>query len=452
VIEFSEFPEIKGHKGDLSTPDFRGVAAEFDRIGKLLGAGFQRRALVRGPGDRPAGPGSPEALREFFALFTAAAVLPPDADAPVDRRESFDSAERQKRQVRELEGHVQQLVRNSEHVRTDFYLHKVSPEFADLTWSTRRRHETRPAEPFIEASKRYREYFWTEVQGKFQEPALPFNARTRKIYDTGKWSGYEVVLDVWPEVFAWGILLVPKDIQPGERRPVVVCQHGRNGVPARVVQREAPAYDGFGAKLADRGFIVFAPHNLYRGEDRYRWLDRKANSVKASLFSFIISQHDQHLRWLQTLPFVDGKRIAFYGLSYGGETAMRVPAILEGYALSICSGDFNQWTWKVASTDERFSFMYSIEWEMPYFNLGSTFDYAEMAYLIFPRPFMVERGHHDRVGRDRWVAYEYAKVRWLYTQLGLPDKTEIEYFNGGHAINGEGTFEFLHKHLDWPER
>ena len=147
---------------------------------------------------------------------------------------------------------------------------------------------------------------------------------------------------------------------------------------------------------------------------------------------------------------VDGKRIGFYGLSYGGETAVRVPAVLERYALSICSGDFNNWTQKVAATDQRFSFMYSIEWEMPYFDMGNTFDYAEMTYLMVPRPFMVERGHHDRVGQDQWVAHEYAKVRWLYTQFDLADKTEIEYFNGGHTISGKGTFKFLRKHLNLP--
>jgi len=65
---------------------------------------------------------------------------------------------------------------------------------------------------------------------------------------------------------------------------------------------------------------------------------------------------------------------------------------------------------------------------------------------------MVERGHNDRVSRDRWVAREYAKVRWLYAQLGLESSTEIEYFNGGHTINGEGTFDFLHRHLNWPKR
>jgi hypothetical protein len=128
-----------------------------------------------------------------------------------------------------------------------------------------------------------------------------------------------------------------------------------------------------------------------------------------------------------------------------------VPPLLEKYALSICSGDFNQWTRKVASIDEPFSFMRTIEWEMPYWNLGQTFDYAEMAYLMLPRPFMVERGHRDLVGRDQWVAHEYAKVRWLYAQLGLAGRTRIEYFQGGHAMRAEGTFDFLHEHLHWPK-
>ena len=92
----------------------------------------------------------------------------------------------------------------------------------------------------------------------------------------------------------------------------------------------------------------------------------------------------------------------------------------------------------------------TIEWEMPYWNWGHTFDYAEMAYLIFPRPFMVERGHLDLVGRDQWVAHEYGKVRFLYAQLGLADRTAIEFFQGGHSINGRGTFAFLHEHLRWP--
>jgi dienelactone hydrolase len=451
TIEYSRVPDITSPRGDLRTPEFSTVKAEYDRIGELTSPEFQPRHLLHGEGGAPTGPGSQDAVASFGRQLGVTTNKTISRQAPVERRRSFNPNERQKRQVIALEKHVQSLVRTSERVRQQFFLYKVMPELADETWSTELRHATFSAGKFIEGARWYRRYFHEEVLGKFDEPLLPTNPRTRRLYDNPKWSGFEVVLDVWPEVFAWGILLLPKDLRPGERRPVVVCQHGRRGLPQDVIEGDVSAYHNFAARLADQGFITFAPHNLYRGEDRYRWLCRKANGVKATLFSFILAQHSQILRWLATLPMVDANRIGFYGLSYGGETAVRVPPILEGYALSICSGDFNTWNEKVAATDQRFSFMYSIEWEMPYFNMGNTFDYAEMAYLMVPRPFMVERGHNDRVARDQWVAYQYAKVRWLYAQLGLSGQTDIEFFNGGHTINGEGTFQFLHKHLNWPQ-
>ncbi|HEY3789601.1 MAG TPA: hypothetical protein VGL71_12145, partial [Urbifossiella sp.] len=84
------------------------------------------------------------------------------------------------------------------------------------------------------------------------------------------------------------------------------------------------------------------------------------------------------------------------------------------------------------------------------FDLGNTFNYAEMAYLIAPRPFMVERGHDDGVGIDEMVSYEYAKIRYLYAnRLKIPGQTEIEYQPGGHRIYEKGTYEFLAKHLKW---
>jgi hypothetical protein len=264
------------------------------------------------------------------------------------------------------------------------------------------------------------------------------------------------MLDVLPDVFAWGYLLVPKDLKPGERRPVVVCQHGLEGVPEDTVADDPKhkgygSYKAFAARLAERGFIVYAPHNPYRGQDKFRVLQRKANPLGLSLFSFIIAQHEVTTDWLASLPFVDPERIAFYGLSYGGKTAMRVPAVVERYCLSICSADFNEWVQKCVTTESPYSYMFTGEYEMPEWNLGHTFNYAEMASLIAPRPFMVERGHDDGVAPDMWVAYEYAKIRRMYDKLGMGERTEIEFFNGPHTINGAGTFRFLHKHLRWPE-
>ncbi|MCL4179647.1 MAG: hypothetical protein KJ072_18100, partial [Verrucomicrobia bacterium] len=375
---------------------------------------------------------------------------PLSGEPPSDRRTAFDPADRHARLFQELEDHVQRLIQQSEHVRDRAFLYEVMPELAHWRWSTEHQHPTHPPDKFIAGARRFRDRFHDEAMGRFDEPLLPFNARSRLVKESDQWTAHDIVLDVYPELFAWGLLVLPKDLKPGERRPVVVCQHGRDGLPRNLLDGNTSGYRNVAATLAERGFITFAPHNLYRGEDRYRWLDRKANTVKATLFSFIIASHDQILRWLDAQPFVDGTRIAFYGLSYGGETAVRVPPILERYCLSICSGDFNQWTRKVAATDQPFSFMRTIEWEMPYWNLGHTFDYAEMAYLMVPRPFMVERGHNDLVGRDQWVAHEYAKVRWLYAQLGLADRTRIEFFQGGHSLRAEGTFEFIHRHLRWP--
>ena len=92
------------------------------------------------------------------------------------------------------------------------------------------------------------------------------------------------------------------------------------------------------------------------------------------------------------------------------------------------------------------------EYEIFEFDLGSTFNYAEMAALIAPRPFMVERGHFDGVAPDETVAYEFAKVFHLYdAKLGIGDRCRIEFFVGPHTINGKGTFDFLHRQLQWPE-
>jgi dienelactone hydrolase len=471
VIEHSTIPELieqvikpgeaerkigawpfTGYKGTLRTPDYKTLEAEFIRIGKIIPKNdFQQRHVISGPNKKATNFGSDEALQKFCQLLGLAAPLVKVNEMPEDRRSAFKSEERQVRQVQEIEHHVQGLLRDSDQARNQFFLYRVMPEFEKRSWSTKPVHPSYPPARFIDESKKYQKIFREEILGQFSQPMLSPQPRSRKLYDNARWTGYEVVLDVFRNLSAAGVLLIPKDIRPGERRPVVVCQHGRDDIPQKLVEGNNSAYNDVASKLADKGFIVYAPYNPYRGEDLYRWLDRKANTVKATLFSFILAQHDQTLRWLGGLPFVDNQRIAFYGLSYGGETAMRIPAALDGYCLSICAGDFGDWTRKVVDTHFKGSFMNTLEWEMPYFDMGSTFSYAEMAYLIFPRPFMVERGHDDLVQPTEWVAYEYGKVKYFYDQFGLADKTAIEFFNGGHSMRGEGTFDFLHKHLNWPQ-
>ena len=196
---------------------------------------------------------------------------------------------------------------------------------------------------------------------------------------------------------------------------------------------------------------MYAPQNPYIGDDRFRIIQRIGHPLKLALFSFILGQHEQTLKWLTSLPFVDPGRIGFYGLSYGGKTAVRVPPLLDQYALSICSGDFNEWVWKTTNVLAPQSYMLTKEYDMYEFNFANVLNYSDLADLMAPRPFMVERGHDDPVGVDQWVSFEYAFVREFYDKMDLGAQTRLEFFNGPHTIRGVETFAFLRRHLRWPQ-
>lgn len=453
IVEHSEAPKIDGPPparagrggaapGRIATPDFNSADGEVRRANALMRPLKWQIQSFHGNEGMTVPFGSEPFVKAFLNSLGVTRVPAPVTNPNMGTQKDFSTDEGQRKQVTELVEHTQRLLKLSEEARNAKVWQRVKP--ASLA-------------AFEQGTSSLRTNFWNEVIGRLPAATGPVNARSRPAYDKEKWSGYDVALDVYPDVFAWGVLLLPKDIKPGERRPVVVCQHGLEGVPHDTITDDPKSggygyYKAFAARLAERGFVVFAPHNPYRGRDQFRVLQRKANPLGKSLFSVIIAQHERILDWLSEQPFVDPQRIGFYGLSYGGKTAMRVPAVLDRYALSICSADFNEWITKNVTTESPYSYMFTIEYEMPEFNLGQTFNYAEMAALIAPRPFMVERGHDDGVAPDEWVAYEYAKVRRLYAKLGIPERTEIEFFNGPHTINGKGTFEFLHKHLNWPAR
>jgi dienelactone hydrolase len=443
VIEAARGPEITlpsdgGAPGRLVSPRLEVVRQEVERATRLLEPLHPKPRIelaISADGQAPFG--TSEALTALLRGLAADGKLAALGSAPRCLVNSWEFDGRQDRQIYQLDRHTQQVLERSPAERQAF-MNKLNTKTLD--------DYRRSAEP-------YRQYFAKEVIGTFEHKLKPPNVRTRLIEENEKWTRYEVVLDVFEEVFAYGILTVPKGIPAGERRPVVLCQHGLEGRPQDVIGKKSDHYyKAFATQLAERGFVTFAPQNLYLFRDRFRTLQRLANPLKATLFAIMVAQHQQITDWLKTLPFVDPARIAFYGLSYGGKSAMRIVALVSNYCLSICSADFNDWIWKNASTLSPYSYVWMNEYEIFEFDLGSTFNYAEMAALIAPRPFMVERGHFDTVAPDERVALEYAKVRHLYSaRLGIGDRTEIEWFVGPHTINGQGTFRFLHRHLSWPQ-
>ncbi|MFO0792324.1 MAG: dienelactone hydrolase family protein [Pirellulales bacterium] len=453
VVEASAVPEVTGppapREGQRNTAApgiikpcaLNDVESELGRAKStyaLLGVPDQLKLVVSDQGIGPSG--TVRALKGFLSALKVnidTSTLEPRWRATQD---VVDPVARQQRQMRELTEYSQRLMRLSPATREEFWA-KADSSSIDA-W----KHTT----------EFYRDYVWEEMIGKLAPSTVPPNVRTRQVFDEPDYTGYEVAIDLYPDVIAAGIMLLPKKMKEGEKRPVIVCQHGLEGVPRDTIAKTGDGfkyYQAFAEQLVQKGFIVYAPQNPYRGGDQFRVIQRQSNPLKRSLFSYIIAQHDRTVEWLSTLPYVDSNRIALYGLSYGGKTAMRVPTLLNNrYALAICSGDFNDWIRKVATVDESFGYIYTGEYEMPEWNLGNVASYAELAGLMAPRPFMVERGHDDGVAPDEWVGGEFARVRRLYDRLGISDRAEIEFFNGPHMIHGVGSFKFLQAQLGWPKK
>ncbi len=138
-------------------------------------------------------------------------------------------------------------------------------------------------------------------------------------------------------------IIKPKDLVPGKRYPVVVDVYGGPGT-----QRVRKAWGGYPRSnegffrefLAQHGYIVFT-------------LDNRGSAMRGVRFGTAIYHHmgsvevqDQvaGVSYLKTLPYVDPKRIAVFGWSYGGYMAlmcmMQAPDV---FAAGIAGAPVTDW-------------------------------------------------------------------------------------------------------------
>ena len=107
--------------------------------------------------------------------------------------EPQNTDERLAQMLIEMDDHNQWLLRESPYVRNQF--------MAGLDFTT--------ARSFDSTAEQYRNYFAEEIIGTFDDSLSQFNARSRRInVESEHVTAYEVVLDVFPGLFAYGILLL----------------------------------------------------------------------------------------------------------------------------------------------------------------------------------------------------------------------------------------------------
>lgn len=286
-----------------------------------------------------------------------------------------------------------------------------------------------------------------EMLGGWRWPRVDLNPRKFRLGETAEYFIDRVFLRAFYGVEAYGIMLTPRGTGPFQ---AVICQHGFYGSPETVcgLVAEPDIYHQFGATVARRGYVVFAPRVMNSAESR-RLLYRKAMLVGERLLGLEMFKISRIVDFLQSLDHVISDKIGIYGLSMGGTTALSAAAADPRLAAAVVSGNFNHRVRKMISksAEGRYSYIESEEDDKFFPRWLVEFSDAEVASLICPRPTFIEASTRDGAVRLDDAKIEFARLRQVYERLGIPERAEMGVFEGVHEIRGVESLAFLDRWL-----
>ena len=288
---------------------------------------------------------------------------------------------------------------------------------------------------------------FVDMLSVIQEERMPLDPEIETLAEEEKYSVRRVRLKVAPEVEAYGIMLIPRGA--AGRLPAVIAQHGFAGSPETVtgLLKKEDEYHRFGARLAERGYIVFAPRVMNNAKDR-TFLAHKAWLVGKRLIGLEVWKIMRVLDYLWLLPEVDRAHIGMAGLSQGGLTTLYAAACDERIAAAVVSGYFNLRTSKLAVPSPHYTaYIETLEDDKFVFDLLNEFSDSDLASLICPRPLFIEAGARDKVCYIEDVRKEFHLARDHYNRLAIGERIQLGVHDGAHAFHGVESFDFLDKWL-----
>jgi len=290
---------------------------------------------------------------------------------------------------------------------------------------------------------------WSWLVGEFPDPDASMQPRGRLAgaeYQSDCARVYEICLPVYqqPAVFVRGLLAVPSNLSADERRPAVICSHGWQD--AAESTHQPGIYNAFARRLSERGYVTWSPQSYFRSEHTIQSLYRMASLIGKTEFGLMAKLHARGLDYLCQLPCVDPRRIAFYGFSYGGYSALWLNGLEQRLAAVVCSGHFNDWQLKTTGQSNT-SYLYTENASMYTQGILTRFNHGDLAAIACPRPFLIEAGSQDWVLQREWVEREYARAKRIYALHGAEDRIELWWGRGGHRVFGERSFDFLDQWL-----
>jgi len=259
-----------------------------------------------------------------------------------------------------------------------------------------------------------------------------------------------ISFNTFPDVRLSCLLLKPVSARP---LPAVIALHGVGGSLRKLLE-DTDYHHGFALDLARAGFIVLAPVRIGSTLLSGLHLNTKALALGGSLDAIEMRQLHSAIDYLASLDTVDPAHIGVYGISLGGNHALKIGALDERLSLVVVSGYVNN----------RFSRTFGVDPTFRGNHTPSERDYgraflvhpmmsfllhdANLAALIYPRFLGIESGTVDR-DRER-DSVEFATVQGVYARRGRPDRCAVLSFAGTHETSVRTTMPFLKRWAGTP--
>ncbi|MBC7319571.1 acetylxylan esterase [bacterium] len=297
-----------------------------------------------------------------------------------------------------------------------------------------------------------------ELLGGFPE-RIPLEPEVLERKEFDAYFRERIVFNSAPDVSVVGYLLIPKGVEfpvPG-----VVALHGHGygkddivGIWEDGTERTIP--DGyqkdFAISLVKSGFVTLAIEQACFGErrepedinkDKYQSSCRKVSFWAMLLGKTVLGMRVwdvmRAIDYLETRKEVNSSSIGVMGISGGGMTSLFSSALDERIKAVVVSGYLNTFKDSILS-------IYHCECNY----VPGILKYAEMydiAGLIAPRALLVESGTKDNIFPIKATEFAISKVKRVYELLGVPEKLDVDIFEGRHQISGRKAYEFLKREL-----
>lgn len=314
--------------------------------------------------------------------------------------------------------------------------------------------------PFnVEWKEQVTEQFHRAV-GKFKS-SEPLNPTILSTVMKEGYTRYSIEITTLPKLTMQMYLLVPDELNQ-QQANLVLALHGHGygnkdvvGLNADGSEKEEQSgyHQDFAVSLVQKGLIVAVPELIGFGDRRYapdqepvKDSDSSCYSIAKQLLLFgktiaglRIFECQKVLDYLESRDDFQIGKIGCMGISGGGLVAAFTSIVDQRISATVISGYTS--TFKGSIMDRR----HCLDNYIP--GILQIAELPEIIGLLAPRPLFIESGIHDDLFKEPDVKVAEKRIRSIYQAFDSEENVSAHYFDGGHEISGEYSFDWLDKNL-----